>query len=89
MSTHGRPARGTEGGGDWLNFVSVSCCSSCQEPNKTPTVPHFSSSIFFSAAMLNALLQMTPEQIDALPALEKAQAQAIINMFRQGQAPAH
>ena len=39
--------------------------------------------------MLNALLQMTPEQIDALPALEKAQAQAIINMFRQGQAPAH
>ena len=67
----------------------MSCLLFLSESNRKPTVLHLSSPIFFSAAMLNALLQMTPEQIDALPALEKAQAQAIINMFRQGQAPAH
>ena len=34
------------------------------------------------AEMLNKLLEMTPEQIEQLPPLERAQAQAIIGMFR-------
>ena len=35
-----------------------------------------------SSEMLNKLLEMTPEQIEQLPPLERAQAQAIIGMFR-------
>lgn len=34
------------------------------------------------AALLKQLLQLTPEQLEALPPAEKAQAQAIINMMK-------
>jgi hypothetical protein len=35
------------------------------------------------AALLNTLLALTPEQLDALAPVEKAQALAIINMFKK------
>ena len=37
------------------------------------------------AALLNQLLSLTPEQLEALPPTEKAQAQAIIQMMRAQQ----